>query len=69
MPEPTPSDFFVNTAAIEAGLSNDVWHRAYVLFRCEADKEMTFDAYEGERTIRVPFAQGLVDVLMRCQPL
>ncbi len=68
MPEPTPADFFVNAAAREAGLSNDVWHQAYVLFRREADKEMTFDAYERERTVRVPSKGGAVDVMVRCQP-
>ena len=68
MPEPTPSDFLVNAAAREAGLSNDVWHQAYILFKREADKEMTFDAYERERTFRVPSKGGTVDVLVRCQP-
>ena len=68
MPEPTHADFFVNAAAREAGLSNDVWHQAYTLFRREADREMTFDAYERERTFRVPSEGGPVDVLVRCQP-
>ena len=68
MPEPTPSDFLVNAAATEAGLSNDVWYQAYTLFRREADKEMTFDAYERERMVRVPSARGPLDVLVRCQP-
>ena len=67
MPEPTPADFFVNAAALQAGLSNDVWHQAYTLFRREADKEMTFDAYERERTVRVPSKGGAVDVMVRCQ--
>ncbi len=68
MPESTPADFFVNAAATEAGLSTDVWYQAYVLFRYEAAKEMTFDAYERERTVRVPSKGGPVDVLVRCQP-
>ena len=68
MQEPTPSDFLVNSAAREAGLSNDFWHQAYTLFRREADKEMTPDAYERERTFRVPSKGGPVDVLVRCQP-
>ena len=68
MQEPTPSDFFVNAAAREAGLSNDVWHQAYTLFKREADKEMPFDAYERERTFRVSSKGGPVDVMVRCQP-
>ena len=68
MPEPTPADFFVNASAGEAGLSAAVWHQAYVLFRREADKDMTFEAFHRERTVRVPSSLGPVDVLVRCQP-
>ena len=68
MPEPTPGDFFVNVAATEAGLSTDVWYDAYVLFRHEADKVMTFDAYHRERTVCIPSTRGPVDVLVRYQP-
>ena len=68
MPEPTPADFYVNAAAGEFGLSTDVWHQAYILFMREAKKEMSFDSYQRERTVRVPSAGGPVDVLVRCQP-
>ena len=66
----TPADFFWNTAAQEAGFSVQFWLDAYnrYLDEVQRDPSPSFDIWEVERTVRVPFGPGHVDVLVRLQP-
>ena len=66
----TPADFFGNAAAQEAGFSGQFWLDAYnrYLDEVQADPSRSFDKWEVARTVRVPFGQGQVDVLVRTQP-
>ena len=68
MPEPPSEDLFLNAAAREAGLSNDVWHQAFTLFLHEADRLKLYGPKRLQHTVRVPSALGPLDVLVRCQP-
>ena len=68
MPEITPSDFFINDVAKEAGLTGQLWHLVYSLYMRELQSDSSFDAHDVERTFRVPSRQGHIDVLVRCQP-
>ena len=65
-----PADFFSDSAAREAGLTDEFWFRAYTLYMEEVSsaRSASFDWYEIERTVRVPFGQGHTDVLVRSQP-
>ena len=65
-----PDDFFWNAAAQEAGFSGQFWLDAYNLYldAVERDPSPSFDIWEVERTLRVPFRDGQVDVLVRAQP-
>lgn len=69
-PPITSDDFFSNAAAREAGLSDQLWYNAYTLYmeEVERDPSPSFDKYLIERTVRVPFGQGHIDVLVRSQP-
>ena len=66
----TPADFFWNAAAQEAGFSGQFWLDAYnrYLDAVQRDPSQSFDKWEVERTFRVPFESGHVDVLVRMQP-
>lgn len=68
MSEQTSEDLFLNAAAHEAGLCNDVWHQAFTLFLREVDRLNLYGPKRLQRTVRVPSAQGPLDVLVRCQP-
>ena len=65
-----PADFFSDSAARGAGLTDEFWFRAYTLYMEEvsSDRSASFDWYEIERTVRVPFGQDHSDVLVRSQP-
>ena len=66
----TTADFFWNTAAQESGFSGQFWLDAYnrYLEAVQLDPSPSFDIWEVERTLRVPFEGGHVDVLVRAQP-
>ena len=66
----TSADFFWNAAAQEAGFSVRFWLDAYnrYLDEIQRDPSPSFDIWEVERTVRVPFGSGHVDVLIRTQP-
>ena len=70
----TPADFFWNAAAQEAGFSGQFWLDAYNRYRDAVQRDLSqssdvsFDAWEVERTVRVPFESGHFDVLVRMQP-
>ena len=66
----TPANFFSNAAAQEAGFSGQFWLDAYnrYLDAVQQDPSPSFDKWEAERTVRVPFQQSHVDVLVRPQP-
>ena len=66
----TPSSFFSNAAATEHGFTDEFWYRVYRLYleAVARDPDPSFDKHEVERTISVPFREGRVDVLVRCQP-
>lgn len=66
----TPADFFWNAAAQEAGFSVQFWLDAYncYLDEVQRDTSPSFEKWEVERTVRVPFGPGHVDVLVRMQP-
>ena len=66
----TPSSFFSNAAATEHGFTDEFWYRVFGLYleAVARDPDPSFDKHEVERTIRVPFREGHVDVLVRCQP-
>jgi hypothetical protein len=66
----TPADFFWNAAAQEAGFSGQFWLDAYncYLDAVQRDPSPSFAIWEVERTVRVPFESGHVDVLVRMQP-
>lgn len=63
----TASDFFSTTAAREAGFTDEFWYDAYGLYLDALAQDKSFDL-ETERTFRVSFGQGHVDVLVRGQP-
>lgn len=66
----TAENFFWNAAAQESGFSAQFWLDAYnrYLGDVELDPSPMFEAWEVERTVRVPFGSGQVDVLVRIQP-
>ncbi len=67
----TPNDFFSNPAAREAGFTEQFWYQAYQLYLDEAaqDPEPALDIkYTRPRSIRMPFREGHVDVIVRAQP-
>ena len=70
LPPITPSDFFSDAAAREAGFTDQFWYRAYILYLDELarDPSRSFAKYDIERTLRIPFQRGYVDVLVRAQP-
>ncbi len=64
-------DFFSNAAALEAGLTQQFWHQAYIQFLMEAESDTSiplFDRYVVARTVRIRLCQETIDVLVRCQP-
>ena len=66
----TSASFFLNAAAQEAGLSGQFWLDAYngYLEAMRNDPSPSLPAWEVERTVRVPFGDSQVDVLVREQP-
>ena len=67
----TRYDFFVNAAALEAGLTQKFWYQAYLQFLEDAENDTStpgFEMYDIARTVRIPFHQKQIDVLVRCQP-
>ena len=67
----TRCDFFVNAAALEAGLTQQFWYQAYLQFLEDAENDTStpgFERYDIARTVRIPFHQNQIDVLVRCQP-
>ena len=66
----TVADFFWNTAAHEAGFSGQFWLDTYNrhLDAVQRDPSPSFAKWEVERTVRVPFQGGHVDVLVRMEP-
>ena len=72
MPETESNyDFFISDSAREAGLTQRFWHQAYLMFIKLAEVNTSvpaFDIYDIARIVRVPFGQGYLNVLVRCQP-
>lgn len=66
----TSGDFFWNAAARDAGFTEQFWHEAYNLYLDAVDRDPSpsFDKFDVERTLRVPFRQSQVDVLVRVHP-
>lgn len=66
----TAADFFSNSASREAGLTDEFWFRVYTLYmdKMHNTPGVSFNGYDIEQTLRVPFGQGHVDVLVRSQP-
>ena len=67
----TNCDFFINTAALESGLTQQFWYQAYLQFLKDTESDTTmpgFEMYDIARTVRVPFGQRHFDILVRCQP-
>ena len=67
----TRYDFFINNAAREAGLTHQFWDEAYLQFLKDAENDTStpeFERYDIDRTVRTPFHQKQIDVLVRCQP-
>ena len=66
----TPGDFFSNPTAREAGFTDNFWHHAYQLYldAVRRDPSPSLDKFDVARTVRVPFRQGHVDVLVRVNP-
>ena len=69
-PPITPNDFFSNPAARESGFTEQFWYQAYQLFLDEENRDPnpSLDKFFIARTIRAPFKQHFVDVLVRMQP-
>ena len=64
-------DFFLSDGAREAGLTQRFWHQAFLMFIKEAEENTSmpsFEIYDIARIVRVPFGQGYLNVLVRCQP-
>ena len=66
----TPKDFFSNAAAREAGFTEEFWYQAYQLYldEAECDPDRSLEKFDIPRTVRMPFNQGYVDVIVRVQP-
>ena len=67
----TNCDFFTNTAALEAGLTQQFWYQAYLKFLEDTESDTTtpgFEMYDIARTVRIQFHHKHIDVLVRCQP-
>ena len=67
----TRCDFFINADAREAGLTRQFWYQAYLQFLKDTESDTTapgFEMYDIARTVRIPFHQKHIDVLVRCQP-
>lgn len=67
----TSKDFFSNAAARDAGFTEQFWYQAYQLYLDEAarDPDPALDIkYTRPRSIRMPFREGHVDVIVRAQP-
>ena len=67
----TAADFFWNAAAQDAGFSGEFWVEAYqrYLDAVEQDPSRSLEErWHTPRTVRVPFRQGHVEVLIRTQP-
>ena len=74
MPDTKPVthyDFFINAVAHETGLTHQFWHQAYIQFLKDVESNTStpgFDMYDIALTVRIPFHQKQIDVLVRCQP-
>ena len=66
----TPGNFFSNPAAREAGFTDHFWHQAYerYLDAVSRDPSPSLERFDVARTVRLPFGQGYVDVLVRVHP-
>ena len=66
----TPDSFLSNAAARRYGFTDEFWLDVYNRHQEEVanDPDTSFDMLERARTIRVPFQNGSVDVLIRFQP-
>ncbi len=67
----TSQDFFSNAAARNAGFTEQFWYQAYQLYQHEAaqDPDPAWDIkLTRPRSIRMPFREGYVDVVVRAQP-
>ena len=69
-PDITSRDFFSNPAAREAGFTEQFWYQAYLLYQDAAnqDPDRSLAKYDRPRSIRMPFGDGHVDVIVRVQP-
>lgn len=66
----TPDSFVTNAAARAYGFTDEFWLEVYTRYE-EAlldDPDNYLNKIERSRTIRMPFREGSVDVLVRCQP-
>ena len=66
----TRYEFFINDDAHETGLTRQFWYQAYLQFLEDAENDTSmseFERYDISRTVRIPFHQKQIDVLVRCQ--
>ena len=68
-PKP-PNSIFSNAGAREYGFTDEFWYQVYQLYmKALADDPcMSFEKFDIERTIRQPFGQEQIDVLVRSHP-
>lgn len=66
----TPASFLTNAAARAYGFTDEFWLEVYTRYEeaLFSDPDNYLNAIERSRTIRMPFREGSVDVLVRCQP-
>ena len=66
----TPDAFLSNAAARDHGFTDEFWSEVYTRYQeaVDNDPDIAFDRFERARTIRIPFQEGSVDVLVRFQP-
>ena len=69
-PPITPEHFFQDAAAERAGFSRQFWLDAHNLYgdAVEQDPSQSLSKWDVPRTVRLPFGEGHVDVLVRTQP-
>ena len=65
-----PASFVTNAAARAYGFTDEFWLEVYTRYEevLVNDPDISLSKIERARTIRMPFREGSVDVLVRCQP-
>ena len=61
-------NIFTNAATRAAGFTDEFWQQAHALYEADLDRDPPKTFGNCERTVRVPFQDGYVDVYVRYQP-